>query len=500
MKQVKCVIEKDYSIGTTDPRLFGSFIEHIGRAVYTGIYEPGHPTADEQGFRKDVLELVKELKVPIIRYPGGNFVSGYNWTDGIGPVAERPKRLDLAWKSIATNEIGIDEFVDWCHKAGSQVMEAVNLGTGTPAEAGYLVEYCNHSSGTYWSDLRRKNGHQEPHNIKVWCLGNEMDGPWQICHLSADDYGKKALETAKIMRWVDPSIQLVACGSSAAGMPTFPEWDRIVLEYLYDQVDFLSLHSYYGQDDSDNLGDFLASFIDMDNFIDTITATADYVKAKKRSKKKMLLSFDEWNIWANRNQTYEQWEFAKPRLEQTYDLADALAFGGLICVLLNHADRVKIACLAQLINAIAPIYTQPGGPVIKQTTYYPFQQVSTYGRGRVLKPIMASPKYDSKRFGEVPVLQSAVVFNEEREEISVFILNCDQQEDLRLDLDSRSFGSVKPLEHVVLNGPDLTAANSFAEPAKVKPVKMEISGAAADQIQVVLPKLSWNMIRLVISK
>lgn len=495
MKHAKCIIDKDYSIGITDPRLFGSFIEHLGRAVYTGIYEPDHPLADEQGFRKDVLELVKELKVPIIRYPGGNFVSGYNWTDGIGPVAERPKRLDLAWKSIETNEIGIDEFVDWCKKAGSQVMEAVNLGTGTPAEAGNLVEYCNHPAGTYWSDLRLKNGHEAPHDIKVWCLGNEMDGPWQICHLSAEDYGKKALEAAKIMRWVDPTIQLVACGSSNTEMPTFPEWDRTVLEYLYDQVDFISLHRYYGHDDTDNLGDFLASFMDMDNFIHTIISTADYVKAKRRSKKTMQLSFDEWNVWAHRSAQFETWDYAKPRLEQIYNLSDALVFGGLICSLLNHADRVKMACLAQLVNAIAPILTQPGGAVIKQTIFYPFQQVSTYGRGEVLKTILSCPKYDSKVYGEVPVLQTAIVHNQEAGEVSVFILNCDQEEAVEVTLDFRSFAAVIPLEHIVLNGSDLGAVNSFAEPEKVKPGKLEISGDKANQLPVVLPKLSWNMLR-----
>lgn len=496
MKQAKCIIEKDYVVGSTDPRLFGSFIEHLGRAIYTGIYEPGHPTADEQGFRKDVLELVKELKVPIIRYPGGNFVSGYNWTDGIGPKQNRPVRLDLAWKSIETNEIGIDEFVDWCKKADSQVMEAVNLGTGTPAEAGYLVEYCNHPSGTYWSDLRRKNGHQQPHNIKVWCLGNEMDGPWQICHLSADDYGKKALEAAKIMRWVDPHIELVACGSSNTEMPTFPEWDRTVLEYLYDQVDFISLHRYYGHDDTDNTGDFLASFMDMDNFIHTIISTADYVKAKKRSKKTLNLSFDEWNVWAHRSGDFETWDYAKPRLEQIYNLLDALVFGGLICSLLNHADRVKMACLAQLVNAIAPIRTQPAGPVIKQTIFYPFAQVSAYGRGEVLKPLLSCPKYESKVYGEVPVLQTAVVYNQEKEEVGIFVLNCDQEEDVQVCLDFRSFGTVRPLEHVVLDGIDSLAANSFQEPEKIKPRNLSISGNNTSQLEVRLPELSWNMVRV----
>ncbi|HBE79446.1 MAG TPA: alpha-N-arabinofuranosidase [Firmicutes bacterium] len=498
MKQAKCIIEKDYQIAHTDPRLYGSFIEHLGRAVYTGIYEPNHPTADEQGFRRDVLDLVRQLQVPIIRYPGGNFVSGYNWTDGIGPVKNRPKRLDLAWKSVETNEIGIDEFVDWCQKAGSEVMEAVNLGTGTPAEAANLVEYCNYPAGTYWSDLRRQNGHSNPYNIKVWCLGNEMDGSWQTCHLSAADYGKKALEAAKMMRWIDPTIELVACGSSTSGMPTFPEWDRTVLETLYEQVDFLSLHSYFGHDDVETTGDFLASFVNMDHFIKTIIATADYVKAKTRSPKSLNLSFDEWNVWANRHAEPENWDYAKPRLEQIYNLTDALVLGGLLCSLLNHADRVRMACLAQLINAIAPIYTQAGGPVIKQSIFYPFQQVSTYGRGIVLKPIMLCPKFESKVYGDVPLLQSAVILNQETNEVSIFVLNCDQNEDVEMDLDFRSFGAVAPLEHVVLDGPDPAAVNSFEEPERVKPRNVAIDGQDETRPKVVLPKLSWNMLRLAI--
>lgn len=495
MKQAKCVLERDYIIGKTDSRLFGSFIEHLGRAVYTGIYEPGHLTADEQGFRNDVLELVRQLNVPIIRYPGGNFVSGYHWTDGIGPVTNRPKRLDLAWKSIETNEIGIDEFADWCQKAGSQMMAAVNLGTGTPAEAGNMVEYCNHPSGTKWSDLRRQNGHEQPHQIKVWCLGNEMDGPWQIGHLSAEDYGKKALETAKIMHRIDPDIELVACGSSYSEMPTFPEWDRIVLESLYDQVDYLSLHQYYSHDDTDDTGDFLASFLDMDAFIQTIVAVTDYVKAKKRSKKTLYLSFDEWNIWAHRSETFSIWETAAPRLEQIYNLQDALVLGGLICTLLKHPDRIKIACLAQLVNVIAPIYTKPLGPVIKQTIFYPFQQFSVYGRGEVLQPLMNCPGFSSKKYGDVPVLQSAVVLNKETDEIRIFILNCDQQDDLEITFDFRSFGSVTPIAHIVLNGPDLLAVNSLSEPEKVKPHQKSISGKGANQLPVIVPKLSWNMLR-----
>lgn len=496
MKSAKIVLDKDFTIGKVDPYLYGSFIEHLGRAVYTGIYEEGHPTADAQGFRRDVIDLVEELKVSIVRYPGGNFVSGYNWTDGIGPKFQRPRRLDLAWKSVESNLVGIDEFVDWAGKARTEVMAAVNLGTGSPQDAGYMLEYCNHPSDTYWSDLRIKNGHREPHGIKVWCLGNEMDGPWQICRLNADDYGKKALETAKIMKWIDPDIRLVACGSSTSFMPTFPEWDRTVLEHVYEHVDYISLHRYY--ENLGDAGDFLASFADMDRFIKTVAATADYVKAKNRSAKSMMLSFDEWNVWYQKKVKLLPWESAPPLLEDRYSLLDALVFGGLMCTLLNNADRVKMACLAQLVNVIAPIFTEPKGAAIRQTIYHPFKQVASWGRGTVLRPILRCGVRESKLYGDVPILQAAATYDEESETISLFILNTDQEESVVLDLDFRSFGPVACIAHEVLDGPDLNAVNDFVQPDRVvpRPIEARSGVGTKDSVHpITLPKLSWNMLR-----
>ncbi|MEG6572108.1 alpha-N-arabinofuranosidase [[Clostridium] cellulosi] len=497
MNKAKLIVDKDYTIGEIDPGLFGSFIEHLGRAVYTGIYEPGHPTADEQGFRKDVIELVKQLNVSIVRYPGGNFVSGYKWTDGIGPKENRPRRLDYAWSSIETNEVGIDEFVDWCKKADVKLMYAVNLGTGTPQDAGYIVEYCNFPSGTFYSDLRRKNGHEQPHNIKVWCLGNEMDGPWQTCHLSAEDYGKKALETAKIMKWVDPSIKLVVCGSSTPLLSTYPEWDRVVLEHVYDYVDYISMHRYY--ENEGDVNDFLASFVDMDDFIHTISSVIDYVKAKKRSKKKVMISFDEWNVWYQKKQTRFPWQIAPPILEDIYSLLDALVFGGMLCTLLNNCDRVKMACLAQLVNVIAPIYTQKGGKAIKQAIYYPFQQVSLYGRGVALKTLVNCPKFKTKSYGDAPILQTAAAYDESYGTLTVFILNCGQDEDTELTLDIRSFGEVKFMQHIIMDGPDLNAKNTFENPDAVKPRVLDVEKADG-VMNIKIPKLSWNVLRFNINK
>ena len=345
--------------------------------------------------------------MPIIRYPGGNFVSGYNWEDGVGPVDERPRRLELAWRVIETNEIGTNEFAKWAQKAGSEVMMAVNLGTRGIDAARNLIEYCNHPSGTYWSDLRIKHGYKEPHRFKTWCLGNEMDGPWQIGHKTPEEYGRIALETGKAMRLVDPDIELVACGSSNSSMPLFPEWEATVLDHAYETVDYISLHQYFGNPSGDT-ANYLAKSLDTDRFIRTVIATCDYIKAKKRSNKTINLSFDEWNVWYHSHDAdrkLEPWTVAPPQLEDIYNFEDSLVVGCLLITFLKHADRVKIACLAQLVNVIAPIMTENGGAAWRQTIFYPFMHASRYGRGVSLQPVVSSPKYDSADFTDVPYLE-----------------------------------------------------------------------------------------------
>jgi len=365
MRSAKVLLDQDFTIGATDPRLFGAFIEHLGRCVYGGIYEPGHPTADAKGFRQDVMALVRELKPTIMRYPGGNFVSGYNWEDGVGPLEQRPRRLDYAWLSTEPNSFGTNEFIDWCRMAGIEPMLAVNLGTRGPDEAGRFIEYCNHPGGTALSDLRRKHGWEQPHGVKFWCLGNEMDGPWQTCAKTADEYGRIAMETAKVMRWVDPSIELAACGSSGRNMSTYGVWEDTVLQHTFNEVEWISLHTYLNNY-ADDTPAFLASPDLMDDFIEEVVAIADAVAARRRSRKRIMLSFDEWNVWyrtrrRTANRTRPGWPVAPPILEEIYDMQDALAFGGACISLLNHADRVRAASLAQLVNVIAPIMTETGG-------------------------------------------------------------------------------------------------------------------------------------------
>ena len=487
---------KDAVIGEVDKRLYGSFIEHLGRAVYGGIYEPGHPTADDQGFRQDVIDLVKKLGVPIVRYPGGNFVSGYNWEDGTGPKEDRPRRMELAWMTIETNEVGIDEFQEWAKRAGSEVMMAVNLGTRGPDEARHLVEYCNFPGGTYYSDLRRKNGFEEPFGIKTWCLGNEMDGPWQICAKTADEYGRIAAETAKLMKWVDPSIELVACGSSGLNMPTFGAWEATVLEHTYDYVDYISLHTYYGNRE-DDLGLFLSRSLDFGDFIESVISICDSVKAKKHSKKTVNLSFDEWNVWYHSNEQdkkIEPWTIAPPQLEDVYNFEDALLVGCLLITLLKHADRVKMACLAQLVNVIAPIMTENGGRAWAQTIFYPFMHASMYGRGTALKAAVTCGSYSTRERNNVPYLESVAAAGEDT--LTVFAVNRSADEAIELETTLAGFEGYTVIEHLTLDGHGIKDVNTADDPDNVVPKADGQSEMDGEVLRSTLRPLSWNVIRL----
>ncbi|MBB6450928.1 alpha-N-arabinofuranosidase [Geomicrobium halophilum] len=493
----KVIVDKEYVLSDIDERIYGSFIEHLGRAVYGGIYDPGHELADENGFRQDVLDLVKDLQVPIVRYPGGNMVSAYNWEDGIGPKDQRPRRLELAWSTIETNQIGTNEFAEWARKAESDVMMAVNLGTRGMDAARNLLEYCNHPGGTYYSDLRIKHGYKDPHNIKTWCLGNEMDGPWQMGGKTAEEYGRVAYETAKAMKIVDPSIELVSCGSSNYNMPTFPDWEAITLEHTYDFADYVSLHQYYGNHENDT-ANYLAKSLDMDDFIKTIISTCDYIKAKKRSNKTINLSFDEWNVWYHSTESdrgMQPWQVAPPQLEDVYNFEDALLVANMMHTLINHSDRVKIAAMAQLVNVIAPIMTENQGKTWKQTIYYPYYYLSVYGRGKALKPIIQSDKYDSKEFTDIPYLDSAVVYNEERDELVLFLTNRHLTEPLNIECDLRSFENFHVLEHVVLEHDDPKAVNTKDE-EQVRPHNIGNAIIDNQSLKAAVPKMSWNMVRL----
>lgn len=487
---MKCTLSanKNDIIGTIDRRLFGSFIEHVGRAVYGGIYEPDHPAADQNGFRKDVLSLVRELGVPIVRYPGGNFVSGYNWEDGTGEKAKRPHKMELAWQSVETNEVGIDEFQEWARLAGSEIMMAVNLGTRGADEARNLVEYCNGTAATYYADRRRKNGFDRPFGIKLWCLGNEMDGKWQICAQTPREYARKACEAAKMMKWTDDSIELVACGSSNSHSPTFGEWEETVLRECYEHIDYLSLHNYYGNPNNDS-PTYLGSSLDMDEFIKRVASICDKIKCEKNTEKQINLSFDEWNIWFHSNEgdkDVPKWTVAPPLLEDIYNLEDALVVGTLLITLMKNCDRVKIACLAQLVNVIAPIMTETGGGVWRQTIFYPYLHALKYGKGTVLNAEIDCPAYtaDGK---EIPFVETCTVWNEDGGEYVIFAVN--RSLDTVCEFTPDLSESVIPIEQIVVTSGDLKDVNS-ADREKVFERVRPLGSLTAE----LAPK-SWNVLR-----
>lgn len=496
MKHAKLTLASQFRKGLTDERIYGSFVEHLGRCVYGGIYEPGHPEADENGFREDVIALIKELGVPVVRYPGGNFVSGYNWEDGIGPRENRPKRLELAWGTTETNEFGTDEFMAWCKKAGTKPMMAVNLGTRGPDEARQLVEYCNHPGGTYLSDLRKKNGSELPYDVKLWCLGNEMDGPWQMGAKTPSEYGRIACESAKIMKWTDPTIETILCGSSGWHMKTFGEWETTALDLAYDHVDYVSMHQYHSNSDN-YLENFLAKGVETDKFIESVISALDYVQGKRHSKKRIDISFDEWNVWYHSNGTpFEKWSKAPHILEDVYNFADALVVGTMINSILRHCDRVKIACLAQLVNVIAPIMTENGGKAWKQTIFYPFFYASKYGRGYVLEGVTDISKYDTKWYSDVPDVDTAAVLSEDGESLTIFAVNRDINEKINLEVSLLDFEGFVPAENIALEDCDAEDINT-KDLEKVRPVRKELPALDGKKLTCPLKPMSWNMIRLI---
>jgi alpha-L-arabinofuranosidase len=483
-----------------DENLFGSFLEHLGRAIYEGIYDPGSKLSDQNGFRKDVMEAVRALGVPIIRYPGGNFVSGYDWLDGIGPKDKRQAVLDKAWNSLNTNQFGTDEFMLWCKEVGTKPLMGLNLGTGTPEQAAALVEYCNVEKGTRWSELRRKNGIAGPYKVQNWCLGNEMDGPWQIGHMTAPQYGMKAADAARQMRYVDPSLTLVACGSSGPFMPTYLEWDREVLEQCYQYVDALSLHRYVGNGPEGSNGDssaYLAVNLTMDRQIEETVAVCDYVQGRLRSPKQLWLSFDEWNVWY-REHTGDavngHEKSAAHLLEEVYNLEDALVVGGIINTLLRNANRVKIACLAQLVNVIAPIMTNANG-LYRQTICYPYSWGLKMARGSVLNTQQDGPTYEVAKIGKVPYLDVVATISTASKNVSVFVLNRNLAKAQTVELVWEDSVPTQVATATVLTGSDLKAANSFDAPTKVTPQEFTKPTTSGGKTRFEVPPQSYTAIQ-----
>lgn len=502
--KARIAVHRDFKISDIDERLYSAFIEHMGRAIYGGIYEPGHPQADAQGFRLDVLKFVQDLKIPAIRYPGGNFVSAYRWEDGVGPRDQRPIRLDLAWRSKETNQIGTNEFADWASMAGIEMMLAVNLGSRSLEDARNFLEYVNYPSGTAWSDMRRSHGRNDPHGVKMWCLGNEMDGPWQIGHKVATEYGRLANETAKAFKSFDSTIEAVVCGSSNDAMPTYPEWEREVLEECYENVDYISLHKYFGNKRKDTLN-YFGKIEETGRYIQTIAGTIDYVKSKKRAKNDVHICFDEWNVWYHDreedNRRIKEWDWpeAPVLLEETYNFEDALFVAGLLNEFIRRSDRVRIACIAQLVNVIAPIRAEKNGPAWRQTIYHPYRFASIYGRGEALRVAVDAPTYDCSVADDVCYLDVAAVHDRADGILTLFIVNRHLTEKAELDVSLTGFAECTLVEHHAMEGHDLNDTNSADDPDRIVPGKGSGVGVEDGKLKGSLAALSYHVLRVKVS-
>lgn len=481
------------TIGAISPLLFGGFAEHMGRCIYGGIYDPGSPLADERGFRTDVLDALREQQYTVIRYPGGNFLSGYNWLDGVGPKAQRPRRRELAWQSIETNQFGANEFIEFCQAINAAPMLGVNMGTGTIQEAANLVEYCNAPTGSYFADLRAQHGYREPHKVKYWCVGNEMDGPWQIGHLDMHEYANKAREAAKMMRWHDPSIELILCGSSNDQMPTYPEWDRVALETCWEQVDYLSMHYYAGNRDDDT-DSYLASAAAFEAFVDTLAGALRYVKAKRRSKHDVFLSWDEWQVWYKDRSGRGGWTEAPHLSEEIYNLEDALVVAQWLNVFLRRCDVLKIACVAQIVNVISWLQTTPTG-LLKQSSFYPFKMVSSLARGHALDVLVRGPHHATAKYGDQPLLDVSATYDEATGKSALFVVNRSQTERVTTEINWQS-GAPTTIDAVwQLAGNDPKAANSWESPKALVAHALTPPSVRDAQVTLQLPPLSFTALQ-----
>ncbi|HWQ11414.1 MAG TPA: alpha-L-arabinofuranosidase C-terminal domain-containing protein [Roseiflexaceae bacterium] len=487
----RILLDTERTIAPISPLLFGGFAEHMGRCIYGGIYDPRSAHADEHGLRRDVLAALKEVGYTTIRYPGGNFLSGYRWQDGVGPRERRPRRRDLAWQSVDTNAFGTDEFMAFCRTLGAEPMLGVNLGTGTIQDAADLVEYCNAPTGSSFADMRAANGHSDPYGVRLWCLGNEMDGPWQIGHLDAIDYGKKAREAAKMMKWQDPSIKLVLAGSSSTKMPTYPEWDRVALELCWEQVDYLSMH-YYARNDENDTPSYLSYAAHFEQHVDTLAAVLRYVKALRRSAHNVFLSWDEWNVWYKDTSGRGGWQEGPPLSEELYNLEDALVVAQWLNVFLRKADVLKMACVAQIVNTISPLTTR-GDRLLKQTTHYPIALVSRNASGVALDVLTQAPLYDTRVYGPMPVLDVAASYDAAQDKGALFVVNRSVQP-VTAEVVWQGAAPVRLSGGYRFSGTDPKAANTFDQPDLIVPQTLPGEPLRDGRLTLALAPLSFTVL------
>lgn len=495
-------IDVERTIGEVNKNIYGNFVEHLGRCVYGGIYDPDSPHADKNGFRKDVMEAAKGLNIPILRYPGGNFVSNYDWKDGVGP--DRPKRLELAWQRLETNEVGTNEFMTYAKELGTEPYFAVNLGTGTIKEAQQWVEYTNVKEGPYYAELRKKHGYPEPHNIKYWSLGNEMDGYWQMGHLNAIDYSKKAREAGKLMRLTSPDIKLIAAGSSNYRPDANPdEWNRTILEELKDYIDYIALHIYVGNPD-DNYYNFMSTPLVIEERTKIVKGMINEVMQRTlrrdHTEDPIYIAWDEYNVWYRARSGANM--VGDRALEEHYNLEDALVISGMLNAFIRNADVVKMANMAQLVNVIGPIFTSKDD-MFKQTIYYPLALFANNMHGTSLDLFVDCETYDTEEFylglGETTTRQTDVPYLDvsatyQDDEITIAVVNRHKDKAITTDLIAQTGEFSGSLEIYEVNGPDIKAKNDFGE-TNVETKKLEEIKAKGKTVTYAFPPHSMTLIK-----
>ncbi|HJT86655.1 MAG TPA: alpha-L-arabinofuranosidase C-terminal domain-containing protein [Bryobacteraceae bacterium] len=480
-------IDTERVIGEIDPKIYGNFIEHLGRCIYGGVFEEGSPLSDANGYRRDVLEAARKLGVTTLRWPGGNFSSNYHWRDGIGPRDARPPRLEMAWGTVESNRFGTHEFLNYAELLGAEPYLCANLGTGTWTEAQQWVEYCNSAQDTAMTRLRRQNGRAAPWKVTYWGLGNEIDGPWQMGHRSAEDYGKFALEAAKLMKLTDPNVKLVAAGSSNFGPGSdWTSWNRTVLEYLRQHADYLSIHMYVGNPNHD-FGEFLASSVELDHRIKTTEGIIDAALSGQPGNRRIYIAWDEWNVWYRARGNSQR---GRRILEEHYNLEDALVVATFLNSFVNHAHIVKMANMAQMVNVIAPIFTNEKG-LFLQTIYYPLALFAKNSRGKALELFVDSPRYKSRRFDDVPYLDVSAAYDNGALTLNVVSRHPDQAISAEFVVEDKRFaGAVSATE---VNGPDIQAENNF-EKSAVTPVERTVSPDGS-RLRYTVPPHSYTMLK-----
>lgn len=525
-KTARIHVHPRFRIGEISPRLYGAFLEPIGTMVNGSMYNPKHPTADARGFRHDFINALKATGIPTVRLPGGNFVSGWEWKDSIGPVEQRKTQLDTAWYQYYTNEIGHDEYLQWTHLIGAEPLYTINLGTNGLKDALQILEYTNHGAGSYWADLRRQYGHADPYGVKIWYLGNEMDGPWQIGSWQKDPrgYGILAHEVSKGMKWTDPSIETVACVSSSPFLAHYPQWDLEVLQECYETVDYISLHHYHIAEPGDYAA-LLGGSVFFEDYIRTEIGLCDFIQTKLRTPKRMMLSFDEYGsreqplkgILPGRGTTWEH-TFDPDRPYVRHDpsnmpenphfvrrgsMMDALSNAATLLTLLRYADRIKIGCMTSGLHTLA---AADRDHVWKSIAYYPFKQLMDYGRGVSLQTAIECDSYDIPGYApnhhfqyraqtDIRFIDAAAAFNEELKELTVFVLNRDWDHDRQLELQLDAFEGLAFIEHLQLHTDDLDLMNTYDKPDTVVPVRNDDTIHRNGKITAMLKKLSWNVFR-----